>query len=163
MRIPGIENSRYAVGVKTLARMVWGNFLDAIASPSSYPCGSVSGWVGQWVIVSDFPSLSAVVAGVWTQVDPCGPCGPRWTSFPFHRSDYLCVAMFEVPKIQFFLLVPDEGTLVQLGPHGTWVHMGPPVPTWVYLGRLWSSWVHMGPHQRRYLPFFGSDIRVKSE
>ena len=49
------------------------------------------------------------------------------SSFPFHRSDYLCVAMFEVPKIQFFLLVPDEGTLVQLGPHGsTCAHLGLP-------------------------------------
>ena len=52
------------------------SFLDAITTPSSYSCGSVSGWVGQWVIVSDFPSLSAVVAGVWTQVDPGVP---RWT------------------------------------------------------------------------------------
>ena len=26
------------------------------------------------------------------------------SSFPLHRSDYLGVAMFEVPKIQFFLL-----------------------------------------------------------
>ena len=29
------------------------------------------------------------------------------SSFPFRRSDYLCVAMFEVPKIQFFFLVLD--------------------------------------------------------
>ena len=36
----------------------------------------VSGSVGQWVIVSDFPSLLAVVAGVWTQVDPSGL---KWT------------------------------------------------------------------------------------
>ena len=28
-------------------------FLDAIASPSTYPCQSVSEWVSQWVIVSD--------------------------------------------------------------------------------------------------------------
>ena len=57
-------------------------FLDTIASSSSYPCGSVDGWF----IVSDFAYLSAVVAGVWTQVDACGPwwtlvdqCGPWWT------------------------------------------------------------------------------------
>ena len=38
------------------------------------------------MIVSDFPSLSVVVAGVWTQVDPSGPKltqvdpgGTRWT------------------------------------------------------------------------------------
>ena len=50
------------------------NLTSAIASPSSYQA------VGHgWLIVSYFPSLSAVVAGVWTQVDPCGPCGPRWT------------------------------------------------------------------------------------
>ena len=31
---------------------------------------------GKWLIVSDFPSLPAVVAGVWTQVDPGGA---RWS------------------------------------------------------------------------------------
>ena len=36
-------------------------FLDAIASPSSYPCGWVGEWVSQWLIVSDFLSLSAIV------------------------------------------------------------------------------------------------------
>ena len=41
-------------------------FLDAIASPSTYPCQSVSEWVSQWVIVSDleiaiaYPSFASL-------------------------------------------------------------------------------------------------------
>ena len=65
-------------------------FLDAAASPSS---GWVGGWVSGWVIVPDFPSLSAVVAGVWTQVDPFGPmwtkvdpCGPMLTHVDQNQS-----------------------------------------------------------------------------
>ena len=34
-------------------------FLDVIPYPSSYPCQSVQ-WVSEWVMVSDFPSLSAI-------------------------------------------------------------------------------------------------------
>ena len=49
----------------------WSNFvfmfLCAIVSLCSCPCQSV----GQWLIVSHFPSLSAIIAGVWTQEVHC--------------------------------------------------------------------------------------------
>ena len=36
-------------------------FLDAIASSSCYPCEWVSQSVSEWVIISDLPSISAIV------------------------------------------------------------------------------------------------------
>ena len=61
------------------------HFLDGISSAAPTPVFrlvrntfrfSLGQSVGGWLIVSDFPSLSAVVAAVWTQVDPNGP---KWT------------------------------------------------------------------------------------
>ena len=50
-------------------------FLDAIASPSTYPCQSVSEWVSQWVIVSDLeiaiasPSFASLLLQIRYNMD----------------------------------------------------------------------------------------------
>ena len=50
-------------------------FLDAIASPSTYPCQSVSEWVSEWVIVSDLeiaiasPSFTSLLLQIRYNMD----------------------------------------------------------------------------------------------
>ena len=60
--------------------------LDAIASPSTCPCQSVSGWVSQWVIVSDLANNTI----------------NEMLSFYFSKKNLISISRFETRTRIFF-------------------------------------------------------------
>ena len=94
-------------------------FLDAIASPSTYPCQSVSEWVSQWVIVSDLeiaiasPSFASLLLQIRYNMDiyfivghsmiTVTPCSPVTVTPCSHITVTTCSppAKIESPQARF--------------------------------------------------------------
>ena len=96
----GVGTSHWE-GIHLPGQNPWEPFLDAIASPSSYPSYpsyprlSVSESVSESFIVSDFPSLSAIVGNVLLYL----PIPPYLTTWATNLPSYLS---YLLPALRYF-------------------------------------------------------------